>query len=268
MKRLLVFVLLAICVVAVSVPAIALIGDGNSLSEIGPGKTHAITRGDLIVTETVEGTLESSKNTEIKCNIRGGYGGRGGASTVTWVIPSGTVVQAGDELVRLDTKILEETVSLGKTDVHIATAALARAEVDLSTAKVAIDGYLEGSYRAQMKSLERRLVTGKANLRSAEKMLAHSRLLFKRGYVTDLELKGNAFTVTQAELELKVTETQMDVLRRLTRAMQLETLNGQLNATKERLEGRKAGLVLEERRRDLAMEELEDCVIKAEKTAW
>jgi len=265
MRQLFVYVLLATCMVAVSVLAIGVDRSRNSLSEIGPGITHTITRRDLVVTETVQGTLESSKNTEIKCTIRGGYGGRGGASTVTWVIPSGTIVQEGDELVRLDTKILEETVSLGKTDVHTATAELARAEVDLSTAKVAIDGYLDGSYRAQMKSLERQLVTGKANLRSAEKMLAHSRLLFKRGYVTDLELKGNAFTVTQAELELKVTETQMDVLRRLTRAMQLETLNGQLNATKERLEGRKAGLVLEERRRDLAMEELEDCVIKAEK---
>ncbi len=265
MKRLLVYLLLAICLVAVSVPAIALIRGGNSLSEIGPRKTYTITRGELVVTETVQGTLESSKNTEIKCNIRGGYGGRGGASTVTWVIPSGTVVQAGEDLVRLDTKILEETVSLGKTDVHIATAALAGAEVDLATAEVAIDGYLEGRYRSQMKSLERQLVTGKANLQSAEKMLAHSQLLFKRGYVTNLELKGNTFTVTQAELELRVTEAQMDILRRIVRAMQLETLNGQLNATQERLEGRKAGLALEERRRDLAMEELENCVIRAER---
>ena len=145
MKRLLACLLLVGVVVAVLVPAIALIRGGNSLSEIGPRKTHTITRGDLVVTVTVQGTLESSKNTEIKCNIRGGYGGRGGASTVTWVIPPGTVVQTGDELVRLDTKILEETVSLGKTDVHIATAALVRAEVDLATAEVAIDGYLEVS---------------------------------------------------------------------------------------------------------------------------
>ena len=265
MKRPLVYLLGAICLVAVLVPAIALIQGGNSLSGIGPGKTHAITRGDLVVTVTVQGTLESSKNTEIKCNIRGGYGGRGGASTVTWVIPPGTVVQTGDELVRLDTKILEETVSLGKTDVHIATAALAEAEVDFATAEVAIDGYLEGRYRSQMNSLERQLVTSKWKVNTAKKMIEKSELLFKRGFVSELEVKGNAFTLTQAELELRVTETQMDVLKRLTRAMQLETLNGQLNATKERLEGRKAGLTLEERRRDLALEELGNCVIRAEK---
>jgi len=266
MKRLLVCLLLVGVVVAVLVPAIALIRGGNSLSEIGPRKTHTITRGDLVVTVTVQGTLESSKNTEIKCNIRGGYGGRGGASTVTWVIPPGTVVQTGDELVRLDTKILEETVSLGKTDVHIATAALVRAEVDLATAEVAIDGYLEGRYRSQMESLERQLETSKWKMNTAKKMIETSKLLFKRGFVSELEVEGSAFTLTQAELELRVTETQIDVLRRLTRAMQLETLNGQLNATKERLEGRKAGLALEERRRDLALEELGNCVIRAEKS--
>ena len=57
MKRPLVYLLGAICLVAVLVPAIALIQGGNSLSGIGPGKTHAITRGDLVVTVTVQGTL-------------------------------------------------------------------------------------------------------------------------------------------------------------------------------------------------------------------
>ena len=50
--------------------------------------THTITRGDLIVTVTEQGTLESSDNTEIKCKVRG-------ESTVIWVIEGGTEVQAG-----------------------------------------------------------------------------------------------------------------------------------------------------------------------------
>ena len=117
--------------------------------------TYAITRGNLIVSVTEEGTLESSKNTEVKCQIRGGYGGRGGQSTVTWVIPSGSIVKAGDELVRLDTKIIEETISLGKTDTNIAKAELARAQADLANAEIAIDAYLNGRYRTQMKQLEK-----------------------------------------------------------------------------------------------------------------
>ncbi len=105
--------LLAIGVVAVLVFAAVLNRGAIPPRETGPKLIHTITRGDLVVTVTEQGTLESSKNTEIKCKVRGGYGGRGGDSTVTWVIPAGTVVRPGDELVRLDTKIIEETVSLG-----------------------------------------------------------------------------------------------------------------------------------------------------------
>lgn len=256
--------LLTICVVAVLVSAAAL--NRGAVSTTGPQLTHTITRRDLLVTVTEKGTLTSSNNTEIKCKIRGGYGGRGGVSTVTWVIPTGTIVQRGDELVRLDTKIIEETVSLGRTDVHISTAKLARTKADLARAEVAIDAYLKGTYISQMKSLEKQLVTAKWNLNNAIKKLDQSELLCLRGYVNELEVEGTAFTVTQSELELKVKETEIDVLTRLTKAMEFETLNGQLIATRARLEGRKAGLALETRLLDRALEELENCVIKAERS--
>ena len=55
-----------------------------------PDASHTVTRGELVVTITETGTVESSRNTEIKCEIRGGYGGRGGRSTVTYVVPNGT----------------------------------------------------------------------------------------------------------------------------------------------------------------------------------
>ncbi len=91
--------LLAIGVVAVLVSAAALISGAVSSQETGPKLTHTITRGDLLVTVTEQGTLESSHNREIKCKVRG-------FSTATWAIPAGTVVKPGDELVRLDTKII------------------------------------------------------------------------------------------------------------------------------------------------------------------
>jgi multidrug efflux pump subunit AcrA (membrane-fusion protein) len=258
--------LLAIGVVAVLAAAGAWINGAILSLETATRLTHTITRGDLVVTVTEVGTLESSKNTEIKCQIRGGYGGRGGQSTVTWVIPTGTVVQPGDELVRLDTKIIEETISLGKTDTNIAKAALARTKADVANAEIAIDGYLKGRYRSQMESLEKQLKIAKRNFLTSQTMLSKAGTLFQQGYLTEVDLEVNGYTVTQAELELKVKETEIDVLSRLTKAMELETINGQLMATKARLEGRTAGLELEQGRLDLALEEFERCVIQAPKS--
>ena len=111
--------LLTIGVLAILATAAALIPGTMSKPETGPQLTHTITRGDLLVTVTEQGTLESANNTEIKCRVRG-------FSTVTWVVPGGTEVETGDELVRLDTKAIEEHVSLTTTNTHIATATRTR----------------------------------------------------------------------------------------------------------------------------------------------
>ncbi|MDA1055229.1 MAG: hypothetical protein O3C40_32815 [Planctomycetota bacterium] len=226
--------------------------------EVGPKLTHTIKRGELLVTVTEQGTLESSNNTEVKCKVRG-------FSTVTWVIPAGTVVEPGDELVRLDTKVIEEEVSLTKTNTFIATATLEQTKANVAKAEIAIDAYKEGRFRSQLQSLEKELEAKKRNLRTAQKMLGRSEALFRQGYITDLEVDGNAFTFTQAELELKVKQTEIKVLQEFTRQMELETMQGNLTASQSKLAADEAGLAMELKRRKRADEELTACVIKAEK---
>ena len=248
------------------VVAIVMIGTAGSLlsgakssDKSGPKLTHTITRGDLLVTVTEQGMLESSSNLEIKCKVRG-------YSTVIWVIEGGTEVKEGDELVRLDTKQIEDTISQQTTNAHTARATLERTKAEVAKAEIAIPAYLEGSYKAQLKQLEQGLAIAETNLTTAQKMLAHTRMMFKRGYVTELEVEGNAFTVTQAELELEVRKTAIEVLNKYTKEMRRETLNGNLIANKSKLEADMEGLALDEGRRDRALKELEDCVMKAERS--
>ena len=251
--------LLAIGVVVVMALAVALIPGALSTDESGPLLTHTIARGDLMVTVTEQGTLESSNNTEIKCKVRGW-------SLVTWVIEGGTVVEAGDELVRLDTKRIEDAISQQTTTYHTSAATLAQSKAAVANAEIAIPAYLEGSYQTQLQSLNRSLTIARTNLETAQKMLDNTKKMFRLGYVTDLEVDGNAFTVTQAELELKVVETEIDVLNKYTKEMRLETLNGNLKASKSKLQADEAGFAMDEARLARAKKELEDCVIRAERS--
>jgi multidrug efflux pump subunit AcrA (membrane-fusion protein) len=251
--------LLAIGVLAAIAAAATFISGAATSRDSGPKLTHRITRGDLVVSITEQGTLESSNNTEIKCKVRG-------YSTVIWVIEGGTEVTAGDELVRLDTKAIEDAISLQTTNVHTARATLEESKAEVAKAEIAISAYLEGDYRRTVKSLQRSLTIAKSNLLSSLKMLAHSEKLFKRGYVTELEVEGNAFTVTQAELELRVIETEIRVLDEYTKKMRLETLNGNLTAAKSKLQADEAGLEMDQGRLALAKQELEYCVVRAERS--
>lgn len=248
---------LILCLLAAISVAAAYLPTVIQSEEVGPKLTYRVARGNLIVTVTEQGTLESSNNTEIKCKVRG-------YSTVTYVIPAGSVVEPGDVLVRLDTKIIDEQHSLTKTNTFIAQATLEQTKADVARSEISIDAYKEGRFRSQLQLLEKELEANKRNLRTAQKMHKRSESLFRQGYVTELQVDGNAFTVKQAELELKVKQTEIKVLKEFTRAMQLETLNGNLTASESKLAADEAGLRMEIKRRDRAEQELKDCIIKAE----
>ena len=94
--------LLAIGVLVVIAVAALFIPDTLSCRESDPKMTHTIKRGDLVVSVTEQGTLESAVNTEIKCKIRGAN------IPIIWVIEPGSQVKPGDELVRLETLVFEE----------------------------------------------------------------------------------------------------------------------------------------------------------------
>ena len=238
--------------------ATAMLVQSSIAAKALPKLTHTVDQGNLVVTVTEQGTLESSENTEIKCKVRG-------SSMVTWVVPNGTLVKPGDELVRLDTKTIEETVSLTKTNVHTARATLARTKANVARSEIAVNAYLEGRFVSQMKALQKELVIAESNLNTAQKMHRQSEALFKKGYVTDLEVQGNAYAVQEAELELNVKKTQIDVLEKYTKQMELETLNGNLIASKSKLQADEAGLAMDSARRDRAEVELEACVVRADR---
>ena len=168
--------------VAVVASAAALIPGASSSREIGPKLTHTITRGDLIVTVTEQGILESSENTEIKCKVRG-------RSTVIWVIEGGTEVKPGDELVRLDTLVIEDAISERTKYAHWSRSAAERSKADVARAELAISEYLEGRYRSQLMTLEKDLAIAESNLRTAQNMLDHAEMMAERGYVSELEVE-------------------------------------------------------------------------------
>jgi HlyD family secretion protein len=249
-------ILLALVLIAVIGSAAGLIAYSGRPEDTGPKLTHTIGRGDLIVSVIEQGTLESSNNTEIKCRVRG-------YSMVTWVIDGGEIVKEGDELVRLDTKSIEEAVSTQKTETHMANATLEESKSAARQAEIAIDAYVNGRFKSQLQTLANALIIAESNYLSAVKMLDQSEKLHLRGYVTDLEVEANKFTVTQAQLERNVKRTQIQVLNKFTRAMQMETLNGNVLASNSKLQADRAGLKMDETRLARTEEELRDCVVKA-----
>lgn len=228
-------------------------------SDSGPRLTYTIRRGDLVVTVIEQGTLESSNNTEVKCKIRG-------KSTVTWVIEGGTLVEPGDQLVTMDTKRIEEAIGTHSTDAYVAKATFERTKADLARAEIAIIAYEEGTLVIEQNELDKRFDLAVSNHEAALTVLKHSEAMFRRGYVSKYERDSNRFAVEETELELKIRQNAIDVLENYTSKMEKVTLNGSLESLQSKFQADKAGLAMDEGRRDRAIEELQYCVVTAERS--
>ncbi len=238
--------------------AAALIAGATSAKDTGPKLTHAVALSDLLVTVIEPGTLESRENGEIKCKVRG-------QNTVIWVVESGTVVKPGDELVRLDTLLIQEQIDERTKYAHWSQSAADRSAANVARAKLAVSEYEQGRYVAELMKLEKDLVIAEASLRSAENILSHAALMKDSYYINQLEVEEKEFAVRQAELEVEVKKTEIGVLKKFTQAEQSQTLKGNLAASRATHKANAERAAADASRRDRALEEIKHCVVRAER---
>jgi len=250
--------LLAAGAVAVLAAAAQWMPRSESAKVIGLVVTHTITRRDLTVTAMEQGVLESAENTEIKCKVRD-------HNTIIWVIKSGSIVKAGDELLRLDTLAIEDAIAELTKTAHLTRSGAERAKADVARAELAVPEYLEGRFRTALMTLEKTLAIAKSNQLTAQNMLTHAETMDQRGYVSGLELQEKRFAVTQAQLYADLTQTQIQELTDFTKAMEMETLRGALNAARARYTAEAERALMDVARLDLARDELKNCVVRAER---
>lgn len=220
------------------------------------GLTYTVTRRDLVVSVVEQGLLESAENTEIKCRVRG-------RNTVLWIIDSGTFVEKGDELLRLDSSFIEEQIDERTKYAHWSRSSAERSAADVARAELAVREYQEGRFVSQQMQLQKDLLVAEARLRNARDRLRHARVMARSQYKSELVVEELEFTVEREELNVNLLERQLDVLKRFTQKEQLQNLEGSLKAAKANHEANAERAAADASRRDRALEELPYCVVRA-----
>lgn len=219
--------------------------------------THAIARGTIAVTVTENGAVESSNNKEIKCLVKGG-------STVLWVIETGTLVQPGDELVRLDQSQIEDKILQQKIVYENALASKIAAESDVAVADTSITEYLEGTFQEEKSGVEKEIFEAEQGVRKAELSLDSALRLTAKGVVKDLQLEGERFALESARKDLELKKTRLVSLEKYNKVKSLQELESKLRAAKAKLASVEASLELERTRLDREKMQLSNCVIRAD----
>ncbi|GAB5402979.1 MAG: efflux RND transporter periplasmic adaptor subunit [Aureliella sp.] len=252
-------VFVMIIIASVGFAAVSLFPPADATVTIPPSALHTVTKGELVVAITELGTLESSNNTEIKCRVRGD-------NIITFVVESGTEVEKGDMLVELETLAIEEEISERTKFYHLAESSVARSAADVARAKLAISEYEEGRFVSELAALQKNLAVAESRLLNAKNRLKHSEMLSRSEYASDLELEEKKFSLSQAELTVELTKTQIDVLKNFTKKEELIRLRGELSAAEATHKANVERASADKARLDRAKEELEFCTIRAQRS--
>jgi HlyD family secretion protein len=248
-------------VVLVGLLVAAVYGSTRIFSQIGEPKSssalvHKVAKGDLIVSVTEDGNLESASNIEIKCQVAGG-------SSILWIVGDGQEVKKGDKLVDLDTAVLDEQINAQKITLEKARSTMVQAEKDYQVAEISVKEYIEGTYKQELQTKDAQITISLENLRSAQNGLEHSQRMFRKGYISSLELESQQFAVQRAQLELDSAKTAKEVLEKFTKTKMLEDLQSKVATAKARLESERASFSLEESKLKRLEAQREFCSIKA-----
>ena len=218
--------------------------------------TAKVQRGELVVTVTEDGSLESAVNIDIKCEVAGG-------TSILSIVDDGTQVKKGEKIVELDSAALEESINQQRITTEKARATKIQAEKDYAAAKLAVEEYLQGTFVQSVQDQDAKITIAEENLRSAQNALEHSQRMFRKGYISALDLESQKFQVQRAQLELESARTAKDVLVKFTKLKMMQELESKRDSSEAKMRSEGASFDLEESRLKRLESQLEKCVITA-----
>jgi len=219
-------------------------------------ETERVVRGPLRVSISVEGNLSSGTNAELKCQVLGG-------ARIISIVPDGTHVTAGTELVQLDRSSFDQALDAERILYERAVATQIQAEQDYQAAAISMKEYLEGTYNKDLQAAKELIIVAQQNLDTDNNVLSHTERMYRKGFVTALQLEADKFAVEHGQLDLDAAVLAKKVLEEFTRAKTLKQLEAVRDAADARRRSEQANVNLEKTKVDRIRGQLKYCIIKA-----
>ncbi|MEZ6118819.1 MAG: HlyD family efflux transporter periplasmic adaptor subunit [Pirellulaceae bacterium] len=231
-------------------------GDRDSAAVI----THVVERGTFVHEVVERGEIESSRNTEIRCEVKGR---NSDGTAILEVVDEGTRVQEGEILVKLDSSALEQELIEQQIACNNSESLMIQARNTLEAAEIAKKEYIEGTFKQECQTIEGEIAVAEENLRRAQQYLKYSESLAAKGYVTDLQLEGDRFAVEKALNELAAAETKLKVLQEYTMPKMSKELDAAIESGAAMYRSEESSFRLEQERKKEIEDQIGKCIIRA-----
>jgi len=199
----------------------------QGMVEVEPPQLVTVTRG-LFVHEILDrGSIDSARNTDIRCELESASAGR---PTIIFVIEEGTLVEEGDLLIELESSLLRENIQTQETSVLAAESSLVQAQASLETSKIQLEEYLSGVFEQERRAIQNRLFSAEEQVRTLENDLAHYKRLEERGHITQAQVETALIELARAINTKEMEQLNLRVLENYTRERRVTQLRAAIAA--------------------------------------
>lgn len=254
--------------------------------------TAPATRGELVITVTERGELESSKSTQVMCEVEGG-------GKLATIVAEGTRVKKGDEIARFDTDTLTKGISEqevkwetceGKKNAAVSElevqrnkgdGEVAKAKNALEIAQIDHDSYEVGEFTVEVEKRNALLELAKKEQKEAEDGFTFTRGMVRKGFTPLEQLRAIELNLDSKKAKVREQEADLMVLEKFTKRKKLTELRGKLDDARREKERAEKGLKatvekcdselsaarktaeLEKKQLERLRQQLDKCVVKA-----
>ena len=219
-----------------------------------------VTRGLFEHSVLEQGEVESSRNVEIRCEVKSG---NSDGMIILDVVDEGTRVEEGDLLVRLDSSKMEQDLRQQQIMCNTSAALVTQAHSEFDTAVISQTEYAEGTFVQEEQAIMNEVYVAEDALKKAELDLESGERLLAKGLLTRLQLEGHQSSVAKARNELEAGQTKLRVLRDFTKAKMLKQLEANIVTAKARWESEQSSHQLEIDKLTDVQDQLDKCTIRA-----
>lgn len=177
-----------------------------------------------------------------------------GKSTIIYLVPEGTHVKKGELLVELASNEIDDKIRDAEIKLAVAKAAheasekelqilkdknasdIRKADLALWLAEKTVEKYKEGDAAQLKQTDELALQKAKYVLERAKEKLKDSEELYKKGFITRIELENDKFEEYQGGIELAKAQLSLEVTEKYTIPMNLQEKQSAVEEAKKELE--------------------------------
>lgn len=220
---------------------------GTVEGSVKRAEAFTVREGPLTISITEAGTIQAKDQIVLKNEVEG-------QAQIIYLIDEGTEVKEGDLLVELDASQLvdarvDQEIQVQNKEAQYISArenlgvVKNQAQSDISAAELAyqfaqedLTKYVDGDYPMAVKEAEAKIALSVSEQRQTKEQLQGSKRLFDEGFLTSIEYDQHQAQAERAELDLKLAESAMELLKKYTYVRQMTELKSAIEEAERALE--------------------------------